>query len=87
MQCDAHILNIRYYNNKSIFILHYLNEKPYTSYGSINNIIDDKKIEYGSPILSLETFKIIGIHNDISKNNNMNYTTFLKNEINILYKT
>ena len=85
------------YNNKSIYILHYQNEDPYVSYYSINNIIEDKKIQYGSLILSFETFKIIGINYDISKNYNMNYSTFIKylidefnnykNEINIIYKT
>ena len=85
------------YNNKSIYILHYQNEDPYVSYYSINNIIEDKKIQYGSLILSLGTFKIIGINYDISKNYNMNYSTFIKylidefnnykNEINIIYKT
>ena len=86
-----------YYDNKPIYILNYQNEKPYASYGSINNKINDKKIEYGSTILLLETFKIIGIYYDNSKNHNMNYSTFIKylidefnnykNEINIIYKT
>ena len=75
------------YINKSINLLHYPKEKLNVSFGIINNIIDNKKINYkcttedgssGCPILSLETFKIIGIHNDISKNNNMNYIYIFK---------
>ena len=59
------------YRNKSIYILHYPNKTLYVSYGIIKNIKDNKKIEHkcntlegssGSPILSLETFKVIGIH-------------------------
>ena len=59
------------YKKKSIYILHYPKEKLHVSYGLIKNIIDNQKIYHycnteegssGAPILSLETFKIIGIH-------------------------
>ena len=95
------------YKKKSIYILHYPKGKLNVSYGLINNIIDNKKINHycrtedgssGSPILSLETFKVIGIHYGSSQNNKLNYGTFIKyaidlfnnkykNEINIIYET
>ena len=59
------------YKNKSIYILHYPKEKLSVSYGIINDIIDNKTINHkcntevgssGGPILSLEAFKVIGIH-------------------------
>ena len=59
------------YYKKSIYILHYpRGEKIFVSYGLIKNF-SDKKINYccdteegssGAPILSLKTFKVIGIH-------------------------
>ena len=61
---------------KSIYILHYPKGKLNVSYGLINIIIDNKTINHyciteegssGSPILSLETFKLIGIHYGSSK--------------------
>ena len=67
---DIENIELRY-PNKSIYILHYPNETLYASYGIIKKIKDNKKIEHkcntlegssGSPILSLETFKVIGIH-------------------------
>ena len=58
------------YKRKSIYIIHYPEGKLSVSYGLINDIIDDKIIHFcntkegssGSPILSLETNKIIGVH-------------------------
>ena len=79
--------------NKSIYMIHLQNEEISISYSLINDIIDDRKS--GSPILSLKTFKVIGIHYYNSKNfikyaidefrkyNNIEY----RNEINIIYKT
>ena len=84
--------------SKSIYSIFYLNEEINLAYGSIKGIINDKKISNFSPILSLKTFKVIGIHYYNSKN----YITFIKslieefekyynikykNEINIIYKT
>ena len=72
---------------KSIYILHYPNEVLSVSYGLISDIIDNKKINhycnteegsFGSPILSLKTFKVIGIHYSGSQNNKLNYGTFIK---------
>ena len=83
--------------NKPIYIIHFSKEKLYTSYEVINNIIDNKIINDGSPILSLDTFKIVGIFYNSSHNYNKRYDTFIKyiidefngfkNEINIIYKT
>ena len=97
------------YRKKSIYILHYPKGEVNVSYGLINNIIDKRISHYcrieedssGSPILSLKTFKVIGIHNVSSQNNKMNYGIFIKyiidiyneynnkykNEINIIYET
>jgi len=96
------------YKKKSIYILHYPKGKLNVSYGLINNIIDNKRINHycrteegssGSPILSLETFRVIGIHYGSSQTNKMNYGTFIKYaidlfneynnkiEINIIYET
>ena len=97
------------YENESIYILHYPNSELSVSYGLINDIIDNKKINnycntskgsLGSPILSLKTFKVIGIHCGIySIKNELNYGTFIKyaidefnkynkfkDEISIIYK-
>ena len=95
------------YKNKSIYIIHYPNEELSVSYGLIKDIIDNRKINHycnteegssGSPILSLKTLKVIGIHYGSSQKNKINYGTFIKygidefnkynkNEINIIYKT
>ena len=73
------------YIYKSIYALHYPNENnANVSYGLINNInnyninhncsID--KFSIGSPILNLQSNKVIGIHN--KESNNYNVGTFLK---------
>jgi len=88
---------------KSIFIINYFNGILSSSYGLINEIIDNKIISHnccteegltGSPILSLKTFKVIGLH----YGNSLNYGIFIndvidelnnykfKNEINLIYK-
>ena len=89
-----------------LYILQYLKGELNVSYGIINNIINDKINHYcntehgssGSPILSLETFKIIGIHYGSLKNEKINYGAFIKyainefnnnyykNEINLVYE-
>ena len=79
------------YKRKSIYILHYPKGKLNVSYGIINDIIDEKINHYcnteegssGSPILSLKSFKIIGIHYGCSQNNKkLNIGTFIKYAIN-----
>ena len=93
---------------KSIFLLHYPKGELNVSYGIIKEIIDNKKICHfcntcngssGGPILSLKTFKVIGIHyGGSSRHIRINYGTFIKcaidlfnkmfrNEIDIIYKT
>ena len=82
------------YSKKSIYVLHYLEGKLSISYGLTNDIIDNKIINYycnteegssGSPILSLETYKIIGIH--YGGNNKMNFGTYIKYAIEKLRKS
>ena len=89
------ILGIEY-KRKSIYILHYPNDKKLVSYGLIQDIRDGKKICHycnteegssGSPILSLNNFKVIGVHyggvNDknIMTKIKLNYGTFIKHAI------
>ena len=83
------------YRKSSIYILHYPNEK-YVSYGLINELIEKKTIIHycntedgssGSPILSLKSNKVIGVHYGGIKN--YNYGTYIKyaiNEINKKYE-
>ena len=69
------------YRNKSIYILHYPKRDLSVSYGVIYYIEDKKIIDHlcsteegssGSPILSLKSFKIIGIHYGYHKKNEFN---------------
>ena len=62
--------NKKQYRKSSIYILHYLNKK-YVSYGLINELREYKTIIHycniendssGSPILSLKSNKVIGVH-------------------------
>ena len=77
------------YIKKSAYILHYPQEELRVSYGLINDLFDNKKINHfcnteegssGSPILSLTTFQVIGIHYGGSQNKqiNFNFGTFIK---------
>ena len=85
------ILGIEY-KRKSIYILHYPNDIKLVSYGLIQNIIDGKQIRHycntyegssGSPILSLNNYKVIGVHyGGVDKEKNMsqiklNFGTFI----------
>ena len=103
LEKDKEIIELEY-KRKSIYILQYPKGELSVSYGIIKNIIDDKINHYcnikegslGSPILSLETFRIIGIYCGNSKNEKINYGTFIKyvinefnnnkNEINLIYE-
>jgi V8-like Glu-specific endopeptidase len=83
------------YRKRSIYILHYPNKK-YVSYGLINELREYKTIIHycntedgssGSPILSLETYKVMGVHYGGKKKHN--YGTYIKyaiNEINKKYE-
>ena len=92
---------------KSIYILHYPKDKQLVSYGLMKDIIADKKINHycnteegssGSPILSLNNYKVFGVHYGGSYKTNikLNYGTYIKyainefnnkynNEINLIY--
>ena len=77
------------YKNKSIYILHYPKGKLSVSYGLLKSIKDNKTIYHkcntkegssGGPLLSLETFKVIGIHFGYNNKSQfkINYGTFIK---------
>ena len=83
------------YRKKSIYILHYPEGELKVSYGLINNITKNKTINHycntkggssGSPILSLKTLKVIGIHYASSNNFNFNYGMLIKNAIDLFNK-
>jgi len=82
---------------KSIYMLHYPKDKILVSYGLMNDILKSKKINHfcntengssGSPIISLDNFKVIGVHyGGVGK---LNFGTFIKygiDEFNNKYKT
>ena len=78
------------YRSKSIYVLHYPESKNMqVSFGLLNNIYENDINHYcttyggssGSPILSLETFKVIGIHY-ASGSNQYNKGIFIQNAIN-----
>jgi len=80
------------YRKKSIYILHYPEGELKVSYGLINDIINNKTINHycntkggssGSPILSLKTFKVIGIHYGSTNNINMNCGVHIKKAIDL----
>ena len=84
-----------YYEEKSIYILHYLLGKNiYVSYGILNKINKYDIIHLrstdngssGSPILNLENNKVIGIHKEGSNNFNFNKGTLLKYPLNDIIK-
>ena len=85
------------YKNKSIYILHYpLGEDIVVSYGNldkikneqINHFCNTSKGSLGSPILSLDNFKVIGIHcgSNRDDNENCNKGIFIKYPINLFNK-
>ena len=78
------------YKNKSIYICHYPKGKNIeVSYGQISSLTDyhinhlcqTENGSSGSPILSLETFKIVGIHKGAASNFKFNIGIFIKNVI------
>jgi len=85
----------KYYKQKSIYILHYLNGKNINvSYGILNKIEKYDIIHIcstdngssGSPILNLENNKVIGIHKQGSNNFNYIKGTLLKYPLNDIIK-
>ena len=99
LDIDDEILELEC-NRKSIYILHYPKDKRLVSYGLMNDVLEGKKVNHycntkdgssGSPILSLNNLKVIGVHYGGSKNANkkLNFGTFIKyaiNEFNNKYK-
>ena len=99
LRVDDNILELDC-KRKSIYILHYPKDKRLVSYGLLNDIYEGKKINHycnteygssGSPILSLNNFKVIGVHYGGSQiiNAKFNFGTFIKyaiNEFNNKYK-
>jgi len=98
LEIDEEELTENQYRKKSIYILHYPN-KRYVSYGLINELKKYKEIIHycntghgssGSPILSLNSYKVIGVHYGSSNNNfRFNCGTYIKyaiNELNKKYK-
>ena len=72
--------NKNIYENKSIYIINYTNRIS-VSYGFLSEINKNKRINHncntekgasGSPILSLENNKLLGMHNDSSEKSNSN---------------
>ena len=86
-----------YYNNKSIYTLHYpKGTLANVSYGLSNAIIKDninhfcstEKGSSGAPILLLDSFRVIGIHKGAARNRslNFNFGTFIKSAIKLFNK-
>ena len=80
------------YNNKSIYILHYpKGTNANVSFGLTKKLIDSQFIHQcstergssGSPILLLDSFKVIGIHKGTKENFEFNYGIFIKEAINL----
>ena len=99
LEIDDKILDLEC-NRKSIYLLHYPKDKRLISYGLLNDIMGGKKINHycnseegssGGPILSLDSFKVIGVHFAGSNKTNikLNYGTYIKyiiNDFNNKYK-
>jgi len=95
LEIDEEELTENQYIKSSIYLLHYPNEK-YVSYGLINELREYKTIIHycntedgasGSPILSLKTNKVIGVHyGGIKKYNCGTYIKYAIDEINNKYK-
>ena len=90
MELDDDILeenSNKFYNRKSIYIIHYPNsEKIKVSYGIIRTIEDFNISHFscteegssGSPIINLLNNKVIGMHNRGCVTNQTNFGTYLK---------
>ena len=81
---NGEILKMKY-KNKSVYIIHYLENEIFISYGIIGKLCTAENSDFqyishlcntqpgssGSPILSLKSFKIIGIHKGSFNNINL----------------
>ena len=73
------------YKNEDIFSIYYYNGEPICSSGTILDINDyefhhntDQRVgSSGSPIISLNNFKVIGIHKGSDNDKKINYATFI----------
>ena len=86
---DESIFNIedeKDFKKKPVYILHYPNQICSVSFGILSNIYE-YNIEHkcstdfgssGSPILSINSLKVIGIHKGCKMKGEMNLGTFLK---------
>ena len=83
------------FTKKSIYTLHYPKGKDVeVSYGQIKDLKDDiirhlcntDKGSSGCPVLSLETFEVIGIHKGGALHFEINMATFIKDAINAFHK-
>ena len=95
LEIEEEEMTEKQYRKSSIYILHYPNEK-YVSYGLIKELREYKTIIHhcnteksasGSPILSLKSNKVMGVHYGGKKK--YNYGTYIKyaiNEMNKKYK-
>ena len=82
LELDEDEINKENKEYNSIYIIHLYNEEISVSY----DIIDENK-EICNPILSLKTFKLIGIYNYKNMKYLIDKFNNYKNEINIIYKT
>ena len=79
------------YKKKSVYLLHYPSEEVKVSYGLTNDIIDNTINHFcktqdgssGSPILTLNNFKVIGVH--FGGNERFNKGIFIKYALNEFY--
>ena len=83
------------FKKKSIYTLHYPKGKDVeVSYGQIKDLMGEDirhlcitdKGSSGSPILSLDSFKVIGIHKGNGLHFDFNLATFIKYAINVFHK-
>ena len=101
LELDEHLFNgniEKIYGDKPIYILHYPMKKVYVSFGYgferdnenrdyIKHFCNTEHVSSGSPILNLETNKVIGIHSGfINKEPKYNIGILLKYPLNELNK-
>ena len=84
------------YNKSSVYILHYIKgDKMAVSPGLLKDIYESELTHFcntecgstGAPILSLNSFKVIGIHKGSDKYKDENRGTFIKHPISEFIKT
>ena len=88
LEIDENISKDTIKNIKSVYLIHYPQEKESTfSHGKIKDISEDGNINhlcstgpgsYGCPILNLDNNRVIGIHKGVNKKEDCNYGTIMK---------